>query len=247
MDSQTKEVKPVQYSQFNREMEAEKQGFPREMFQGLDEAYKMNELANHLRNSNINPYKTHIEDFSNSIPERIRYIREGIQTKEKMLKRLGLFWKGEEDLFPQVKKRLKALDELALEALKKQREKGVTYVWYLEWNQKLSQLATRRRLDDWFDFQRDFLSDLIESFPYFVCVPTTQSFGIMAFNKSISENVFPLVVSNTIVFADGLDFTPIHLFNHDTFHSRIILQSHIQNNNFPYGKHRSYDNSRILQ
>ena len=240
MDSPTKEVGLVQYSQWNKQMEAEKQGFQGEMVQGLDEAYKMSELASHLRNSNINPYKTHIEDFSISIPERIRYIREGIQTKEKMSKRLDLVLKGEENLFPQVKKRLQALDELASEASQKQREKGVTYVWYLEWNQKLSQLATRQKLYDEFShLDRPLLSDLIESFPYFVHIPTTQSFGIMAFNKSISENVFPLGVSNKIVFADGLDFTPHHLFNHDTLHSRNILQSHVQNNNFPYGKNRS--------
>ena len=246
MDSQLEEVGSVQYSHFNEEAKAVQQGFSEEMFKGLDEAYRMSELASHLRESNINPYKTHIEDFSASIPEHIRHTQESIQTKEKILKNLIRFWNGtDNDLFSKVKKRLEALDRLASEALKKQQEKGVTYAWYLEWNFKLSQLASRGASDSDNvipDEGKIIFSDIIESFPYFVAIPTIQDIGIMGFNKSISENVFPLVFSNKVVFADGREFSSGELFFHDILHSRVILQSQVRNDNFPYGKHTSLTN-----
>ena len=74
LDSQLAEVGSIRYPQFNNEVQMAQQGFTEEMSQGLDTAYKITHLANHLRELKINPYKTHIADFSDQIPEHIRFI-----------------------------------------------------------------------------------------------------------------------------------------------------------------------------
>ena len=221
LDSRLAEVGPVQYPRFNKEAQMKKQGFKKETFQGLDTAYKMTYLANYLRRSKINPYKTHIADFSNQIPERIRLIQEGL--------------KG----YDEVTERLELLNELALEALKKQQEKGVTYSWWLMWNKKLASLLAVENFESHYRQSERDMNYLIQFFPDFVALPSLETLGMMAINKLISENIFPLGFVNKTVFTEGREFQPNHFFDHDVTHALGILTSHTKNSNFPYGEHSS--------
>ena len=209
-------VRPVKYPPFNKEAQMLEKGMKKEISQGLDEAYKMNHLANHLRKSNVNPHKTHIEDFSDQIPEHIRFIREGI--------------KG----YKEADEKVKLLDKLSLEASKKQKEKGVTYAWWLQWNHQLTRLLhpnSRSSITD------DINNELIEAFPDFVILPTFEDLGIMAINKSVSENVFPLGIVNKNTYADGDQLSPAVFFKHDENHARSTIKTYTyKKGSLPYGE-----------
>ena len=222
LDSQLAEVGPIRYPQFNNEVQMAQQGFTEEMSQGLDTAYKMTHLANHLRESKINPYKTHIADFSDQIPEHIRFIREGLQGHNEAAERLEL------------------LDELALEASKKQKEKGVTYAWWLNWNEKLSRVYNK------YEFSMN-VRVFIQAFPDFVALPSFGSLGAMAINKLTSENIFPLGLVNKPTFADGQELTPFYFFGHDYNHAIDILRRQIGNSNFPYGRSSSMTAKEVYE
>ena len=201
------EVGLVQYPKFNKEADMAKQGLHPGMFQGLDEAYKLNYLADHLRKSNIDPSKTHIEDFSKQILGRIRHVREdAIDAIETLSKSQG-------------ERRERLFDELALEASKRQKEKRVTYEWWLQWNYRLTQALEPRSLSKMAE-----LEDIINQFPNVVALPTRKDLGIMAINKSISENVFPLGIAVNSRYADGVDMDPSYFFTHDINHIILIAK-----------------------
>ena len=217
LESRLAAVEPVEYPPFNKEAQMLKKGIKKEMSKGLDEAYKMNYFADYLRKSNINPYTTHIEDFSNQISEHIRSVRKEIKE-----------YKGE------ASERVKALDKLALEASKKKQEKGVTYAWWLQWNTKLTSLLNERGLNASI-VDNSFNNNLIAAFPDFVLLQTFEDLGVMAINKSVSENVFPLGIVNKPVVADGLQFRPFEFFGHDENHAYAIIRTHNKNESrFPY-------------
>ena len=221
MDSQLAEVGTVRYPRFNKEAQMVEQGFENDMFQGLDEAYRMSYFADHLRKSNIHPYKTHIADFSDQIPERIRFIREGITGDGEKTK---------------VAERLEILDKMALEALKKQQEKGVTYAWWLKWNKKLMSLLDVENFNQLYVANDPDIGFLIQAFPDFVALPTVEDIRAMAINKSISENVLLLGLFNRPTYADGQTFMPHNFLTHDMGHARNILNRHIEHSNYPYGE-----------
>ena len=217
LESTLAEAEPVEYPQFNKEAQMLEKGIKKEMSQGLDEAYKMNYFADYLRTSKVNPYKTHIEDFSNQIPEYIRFIREGI--------------KGHKD----VAEILKLLDKLTLEASKKQKEKGVTYAWWLEWNMASTRLLSG--FDTVYKKDEDDIKSLIEQFPDFVALPNFEDLGIMAINKLTSENVFPLGLVNKDVPVHNSMHDPVRFFRHDMNHASYIMRFYILNDSIlPYGE-----------
>lgn len=216
------EVGPVIYPQFDKEVRAVKKGFKEEMFQGLDEAYKIVYLAEHLRKLKINPYKTHIVDFSDQISERIRFIQGGMRKNGN---------KADE--------KLKTLDQLALEAEKKQKEKKVTYAWWLKWNNQLIALLSIKD-DEYLQLANaGHIKFFIKYFPDFIILPTLEDLGIMAMNKFTSENVFPLGFVDKVAFADGIGWTPYSFFDHDINHARSILRTYINNGHFLYGRNSS--------
>ena len=228
LDSRFKVVESATYPQFDKEAQAAKKGFKKEMFQGLDEAYKMAYLVGHLRRSKAHPYKTHIEDFSNQISEHIHFIREGIR-------------KGGNE----TTEKLKTLDKLALEAEKKQKEKQVTYAWWIKWNGQLINLLSVQSDSHLQTENENHINFLVQFFPDFVVLPTLKYFGIMAMNKFASENISPLGLVDRTTFADGAEWTPYKFFNHDITHARSILRNYIENNNFLYGKNSSIANKEF--
>ena len=219
LDSRLAEVEPVTYPQFNKEEEAIKKGF-KQGFQGLDGAYKMSYLADYLRRSKINPYTTHIMDFSDQIPEHIRFIREGIKEDDS-----------------EVAEKLETLDKLALEALEKQQEKGVTYAWWLKWNDRLMGLLKVK--DDSFSNSEYRIDFFIKFFPDFIALPTFEELEFMAINKLTSENVFPLGLVNKVTFTENKGWWPYRFFHHDVIHAFDILKIHIDAGHFYSGNYSS--------
>ena len=228
LESTLAKVGPVKYPPFNKEAQMIEKGFKKEMFQGLNEAYKMNYLANHLRKSKVNPYKTHIADFSDQISEHIRLMREGLK------KRKGFQFQGYKYDFVRGSK---LLDELALEALKKQKEKGVTYAWWLEWNIKLAHLVSDLYL---YKKNKTGIESLIEQFPDFVALPSFEDLGTMAMNKLISENVFPLGLVNEDTLVHNRMNNPYEFFRHDMVHIDYITDTYILNEGSPPYGERSF-------
>ena len=255
LESTLAEVGPVEYPQFNKEAQMLEKGIKKEMSQGLDETYKMNYLANYLRKSNINPYKTHIEDFSNQISEHIRFMREGLKEYKDVAERVKLFMreglKGYKDVAERLKlfmreglkghkdaaEKLNFLDEMIKEASKKQKEKGVTYAWWLQWNLNLTLIVSGISTSDELIQSKVAIKPLIEKFPDFIALPSFENLGPMAINKLISENVFPLGLVNKDVPVHNSMYDPVEFFQHDRLHAEYIMETHILNKDkLPYGE-----------
>ena len=176
---------------------------------GLDEVNRMVELAQRLRASKADPFTTHIPEFADSIPDRIKFIREGVP-------------EGNTEA-------LQILDELEKEALDKIKEKGVTYQWWLKWHSKLTRLpdeslATIDR-DSFGIIDIKFNEEsFVKTFPNNMFIPTTSDLGIMALNRSFSNDVFPLGVMNKNTYVDGREFRPEGFFTHDIEHAHDFLR-----------------------
>ena len=160
---------------------------------GLDEANRMIQLAERLRNSQIDPYTTHIPEFADDIPKHISWIKEGIEKS------------GEKK-----EAQLKALAELEKEVLEKAKNKQVTYEWWLIWNENLINLASGfiNRVTKFIDY-----------FPKAILLPTISEVGITAMNRYFSQRVFPLGLVNQPTFADGNLLSPADFFDHDIAHT----------------------------
>ena len=181
---------------------------------GLDEANRIIQLAKRLRDSQINPHTTHIPEFADDIPKHVSFMKEGVEKS------------GEEK-----EAQLKALAELEKEALEKAKNKQVTYEWWLRWNEHLSiSSSTNTDADSLTSTINAVITsgyyivpDIVPRFPDVITIPTTSDFGIQAFNRSLSQNVFPLGVVNQATFADGILMTPHAFFVHDARHSTRTL------------------------
>ena len=177
---------------------------------GLDEVNRMVELAQRLRTSKADPFTTHIPEFADSIPDRIKFIREGIPESNK--------------------ESLQILDDLHKEAMDKIKEKGVTYQWWLKWNNKLTFIPAEETLASATrgNFEiADMVFDeesVVTTFPNNVFMPTTSDLGVITLNHSFSNNVFPIGVINKITSADGREFRPEGFFAHDREHAEDFLR-----------------------
>ena len=219
LESTLAEVGPVEYPQFNNEVQMAQRGFTEEMSEGLDEAYKMSYLANHLRKSKVNPYKTHIVDFSDQISEHIRFMQEGLKEHKDAAERLN------------------SLDEMIKEASKKQREKGVTYAWWLQWNTNLTIIMSGNDKSFYGHILFAIKPSFIETFPDFIALPSFANLEPMAINKLISENVFPLGLVNKPVLVHDSMHGPVGFFQHDRLHADYITNTYILNQGrLPYGE-----------
>ena len=83
-------------------------------------------LAQSLRTQSVNPYTTHIQEFADQINSHITFIEEGIRSQESSDKNY----------------RLSKLEILKTEAESRQKARSVTYRWWLNFNLRLSILAT---------------------------------------------------------------------------------------------------------
>ena len=168
---------------------------------GVDSADRMVSLAQKLRNSQINPKTTHIPEFADDIPKYIEWIEEGIKKSGK-----------------NVEEKLKILDDLKKEAVERINNQQVTYEWWLNWNWRLSQYENPESQNI-----TSVLRALSETFPDAVLLPTTSDLGITAMNKSISQRVFPIGLSNKPTVVDGELMAPHTFFIHDISHAQDYL------------------------
>ena len=67
-------------------------------------------------------------------------------------------------------------------------------------------------------------SYFVENFPDNVVIPTTSELGITAFNRSISQRVFPLGLSNQSMSVDGDLMDPSDFFRHDLNHVSAFIK-----------------------
>ena len=181
---------------------------------GMDEANRMISLAQKLRNSQVDPQRTHIPEFAEEIPKHIEFIREGIQ----------------KPVFKKKRGKLRILSYLEKEALDKKENKQVTYEWWLYWNQRLTHIL---------DFKMNTMSLRedefgINFFPKYILIPTIKELGVTAINRSFSEGVFPLGVTNKKI-RGRINLYPAEFFQHDVGHFFDFLKfkdSNSLNNSF---------------
>ena len=216
------------------EAELKAKGYRAAFTDGLDEVNRMIQLAQRLRTSKADPFTTHIPEFADSIPDRIKFIRDGVIRDSERL-----------DFTPS--EQLQVLDHLEKQALDKIKEKGVTYSWWLKWNKKLSyipgdvelgsslffkQKPTISTAQDLFrifeDIDRTFDNKyLVKKFPDNIFIPTTSDLGIMTLNRAFSNDVFPVGLMNKNTDADGVTLGPGPFFEHDIGHAQGFLKQRI--------------------
>ena len=167
---------------------------------GVDSADRMVSLAQKLRNSQINPHTTHIPEFADDIPKHIEWIEEGIKKSGK-----------------NVRKKLKTLNKLKKEAVERINNQQVTYEWWLNWNQRLSDIEDLLSEFRKSTVQRNIPAG-VEKFPDIILFPTNSDLGITAMNRLISQKVFPLGLANKPTVADGQLMAPHRFFYHDLSH-----------------------------
>ena len=95
---------------------------------GLDNTNVNLKLAQLLRTRSINPHTTHIQEFSDLIDIHIAFVEQGINSQEAHDKT----------------HRLKLLEKFKSEAQSRKTSKEVTYRWWVNFNLRLSILATPR-------------------------------------------------------------------------------------------------------
>ena len=178
---------------------------------GLDEANRMIQLIERLRDSQIDPYTTHIPEFADDIPKHISFIKEGIEKS------------GEKK-----EAQLKALAEVEKEALEKSQNKQVTYEWWLQWNTLLTDLVSdfeafhQYRING-IRYNHNYEPTFHTFFPEAILLPTIGDIGIIAMNRYFSHRILPLGVVNQPALVDGNLFHPGLFFDHDISHARTAL------------------------
>lgn len=111
------------------EQELREQGYSDRFIKGLDNAYTNLHLAQSLRTRSIDPINTHIPEFADLIDEHIDFIRKGIIDSQKL-----------SDTSKEEK--LELLDLLESKTQSYKDSEKVTYLWWLNFNLRLSIIAT---------------------------------------------------------------------------------------------------------
>ena len=111
---------------FESEQQLRDQGYSEKYIAGLDHARDNIQLAERLRADEIDSSTSHIKEFADLIDKHVEFIEEGIESQESDDKetRLGL------------------LELLKSEAQERQNLEQVTYLWWFNFNFRLSILAT---------------------------------------------------------------------------------------------------------
>ena len=181
---------------------------------GLDEANRMIQLIERLRDAQIDPLTTHIPEFADDIPKHISFIKEGIEKSGK-----------------KKEAQLKALVELEKEALEKSQKKQVTYEWWMRWNALLTDLVSSFEIFQYnndIHYKHNYYVTFHVSFPKAILLPTISEIGITAMNRYFSQRIFPLGVVNQPTLVDGNLFHPDQFFDHDVTHTNtVLLDRHI--------------------
>lgn len=201
----------------NKEAQLAEQGYKTSYMGGVDQGNEWIVVRRRLQELNANPRTTHIEYFSDQVSDHIAHIRRGL----------------EDHYSPTTTSQGSKLDQLKhLEALEKEAaaaisSEGVTYKWWLEFNNKLSKVMAGK---DPKVLSKDSpgtisVEESLAHFPLKVIMPTTRAedIGIIAFNRTGNEGVYPAgLLNKQAAEADGNVYDPPGFFNHDVVHSIFI-------------------------
>ena len=125
LESTVEQVGLFKIPETNEEEKFKAKGWRDVFIMGLDYMNGIRHSGYELRESKMNPYTTHVDDFAHQAPLRIEYIRKGIIEQ-------GV----------EVEERLNLLEQIWEEVQTKIREKKVSYAYWLYLHYRLSILAT---------------------------------------------------------------------------------------------------------
>ena len=192
---------------------------------GVNSANYMLKLGKKLREHNIDPASTHIEDFALALPLHIEFARQSLQAQN-----------------VELSERLQILNNFKKEAETRIKNQAVTYQWWLVWNFRLTVLLTPNKqrgqlhkdnkwllstefdISKFMNFRSEFLViKLISQFPEKVTLPTVANLGIIAMNRVFDvDNIFPLGIVETTQKIDGRWMSPAEFFYHDIAHISLV-------------------------
>ena len=160
----------------NEEQTLRGEGFNSAYVRGIDEVNEWISVVNQLRKLKVNPYKTHIEYFADSIEAHIEHVRRGLK--------------------PSSFHTLRNLERLRRHAERIVQKEGVTYNWWLRFNYALSRVSDLTMND--VDVMRSYsalsrvrINNLVNRFPAYVIMPTLiGKMGVMAINKANQHDIY---------------------------------------------------------
>ena len=236
-----KKLESLYTAEENEEESLTNQGHKQILIKGINEVNRLIKLVKHLRQFNINPFGTHIEDLASQIESHIERVRQGIESQN-----------------IEVTERLSLLEQFEIEAYQKVKKEAVTYMWWIYWNKRLSILATpsqkREEKGDWWkseenaeyfldnineqkltEFNKDeyTLMKIIQQFPDQVILPTASDLGTMAFNRADINSIAPVHLAGTEQWMDGALKTPEEAFSHDISHAFLQFSKEESSSSIP--------------
>ena len=126
----TSKIAPSQNNHLAKtEQYMRKQGYGKKYIEGFDHATAMIDLAESLRMRSIDPVNTHIPEFAELIDTHLDFIREDVNTSDKL---------SDSDKI----KKIELLNLLKIKAQSYKDSKRVTYLYWLNFNLQLSIIAT---------------------------------------------------------------------------------------------------------
>ena len=214
----------IKTTQTNEEAAQPIKGLRSVFTKGRDEGVRLQNLGEGLRKANINPFTTHVVNFSNQIDRHISFIREGLYRQNSRLI-----------------ERLEILNNFEKEAKERQKNHDVTYAWWLLWNYRLSILASpslpktmqTSNNPNWWKTDKSIeellqdpsnaknLSHTHESildFPNTILLPTIKDIGIIALRKASINGISHVQLIEQNVTVHGTIYSPADFFIHDILH-----------------------------
>ena len=196
-------------SRTHQEKLLREQGLEEQFITGLDTAHYIKQLGQALIKAKINPFFTHIENFSQDINFLFQYIRRGIELQNEY-----------------VAERLAILKILKQEARLKRSRDAVTYAWWLSLNERLSIVASpfsgkmnpKEFTENNYKVSLE-LAEVLQLFPDVVVIPTIHGQSPFSLNRFAFQGVAPAELANHEKIADGEKHSPAQLFGHDLLHA----------------------------
>ncbi|MDE0118839.1 MAG: hypothetical protein OXM55_02385 [Bdellovibrionales bacterium] len=207
-----------------RTQEAEqlkRDGYTTAYTKGIDEVNEWMAVKQRLTELKANPHTTHIDYFADKVESHIAHIRQGLQSPPgSQLRRMQLM-------------QLRKLEKKAKEVVA---NKGVTYKWWLEFNNELSSVAKTTRQDRVDERNsKDQINSLLGQFPLHILMPTLHGeVGIKALNRANTHGIHPLGLTNEIKIAEGKKMTSQRFFSHDLLHAKVSIYKMIGSNTHIY-------------
>ena len=230
-------VGPFDIPQFSEEEKYKVMGVRKIFYAGLNKVKRLKYLAKRLRESNINPFTTHIVDLVSFIDEPLEFIDRGIQEQGQ-----------------NVSERQDILKDFKKEAQQKVENQKVSLYWFLSWNFRLiwlasldnyviaDELAARDPRLWWltdaswnkylnenmgtmtvFDSGKKSIVRLIKAmmeYPDQIYLPFLDNLGVMTLNEAFADQDFVKQIINKEKMTDAIPMNPLEFEEHEMSHIR---------------------------